>query len=382
MPNTHALYIHWPFCKKKCPYCDFNSHVRDDVDEPRWQQALLSELRWYHSQSSALPLSSIFFGGGTPSLMPPSIAQSMIEEAERLFGFTKDIEITLEANPTSVENSKLRDLRQAGVNRVSIGIQSLRSPSLKFLGREHSVNEATEALELAAHLFPRYSFDLIYALPNQTLDEWQKELEEALSYAGDHLSLYQLTIEAGTQFFHHHKSGKIIMPKEELTAEFYELTQQMMQHHNMPAYEISNHCTSGGQAKHNQHIWQGNSYLGIGPGAHGRMDAANGTRYATYNYRSPEKWLEQSPHGNESYLPLTSQEKQEETILMGLRLREGLQIDTAHWPIEYLEALKQEGLITFKKDTLIPTSTGRLLLNQLTQGLVEHFSSSPLSKSN
>ena len=379
MPSntSHALYIHWPFCKKKCPYCDFNSHVREQVDEEAWHQALLYELEWYAQRAERWPVSSIFFGGGTPSLMPPKLTEALILKAQDLFGFTDTIEITLEANPTSIENAKLQALRQAGVNRVSIGIQSLRSDALQFLGREHSVVEALEALQLAATIFPRYSFDLIYALPEQTLAGWEKELSQALPYAGDHLSLYQLTIEPGTQFFHHHRSGKLIMPKEELAADFYELTQQIMQAHAMPAYEISNHAKAAGEARHNVHIWRGGSYLGIGPGAHGRVDAADGKRYATYNLRSPEKWLEQalSKHqGNETYESISVPEQLEEKILMGLRLTEGLEIDTQKWPTPYLEALKNEQLIDYSLDRILPTRKGQLVLNQLTQGLVEQLS--------
>ena len=370
---SHALYIHWPFCKKKCPYCDFNSHVREVVDESAWHDALLAELRWYHDKADKRPLSSIFFGGGTPSLMPPSIAEALILEAEKLFGFAPDIEITLEANPTSTENAKLQDLRSAGVNRLSTGIQSLHPQALKFLGREHSVDEALQALEMAARIFPRYSFDLSYALPDQRLSDWETELQQALTYAGDHLSLYQLTIEAGTQFFHHHKSGKLIMPEEELAAEFYEATQAIMEAHHMPAYEISNHAKAGGNAKHNVHIWRGRSYLGIGPGAHGRMDAADGNCYATYNLRSPEAWIAQESHGNEVMEKVNASDRQQEQILMGLRLRAGLQIDTSRWPTTYLEALREEGLIEFNTQQLIPTKNGRMVLNRLTEGLVENL---------
>lgn len=373
LQNSHALYIHWPFCKKKCPYCDFNSHVRDAVDEKSWHQALLQELRWYHAQADKRPVSSIFFGGGTPSLMPPFIAQALIDEAEKLFGFTDNVEITLEANPTSTENAKLKDLRSAGVNRLSTGIQSLRPEALKFLGREHSVAEGLQALEMAATIFDRYSFDLIYALPDQTIFGWEKELAEALIYAGDHLSLYQLTIEQGTQFYHHHQSGKLVMPKEELLVEFYEVTQSIMEAHEMPAYEISNHALKGGEAKHNVHIWRGGSYLGIGPGAHGRMDTTNRTRVATANVRSPEKWLAQSEHGNERFETIDEQEILEERLLMGLRLREGINVRTTRWSSHYLDALKQEKLIEYDESHLTPTAKGRLVLNSLTQGLVENL---------
>ncbi len=374
--TSHALYIHWPFCKKKCPYCDFNSHVRDTVNEAAWHNALLAELKWYHAQADTRPLTSIFFGGGTPSLMPPKIAAALIEKAEDLFGFAADIEITLEANPTSTENAKLRDLRHAGVNRLSTGIQSLDLAALAFLGREHNVTEALQALELASSIFDRYSFDLIYALPQQTLAQWEAELTRALPFAGNHLSLYQLTIEQGTQFFHQHKAGKIVMPEEELAAEFYELTQSLMQAANMPAYEISNHAKPHGEAKHNVHIWRGQSYVGIGPGAHGRLDAADGTRYATLNHRSPEKWLSavrEYGHGNEAMEALDAPTIYQEQILMGLRLHEGLAIGTHIWPQPYLEALREEGLIHYNQNHLTPTSQGQLMLNALTQGLVENL---------
>ena len=371
--NSHALYIHWPFCKKKCPYCDFNSHVRDTVDEAAWHKALLQELRWYHAQAAKRPISSIFFGGGTPSLMPPFIAQALIDEAQKLFGFTDQVEITLEANPTSTENAKLKDLRNAGVNRLSTGIQSLRPEALKFLGREHNVEEALQALDMAANIFDRFSFDLIYALPDQTVANWEAELQEALAYAGDHLSLYQLTIEQGTQFFHHHQSGKLIMPKESLLAEFYEATQSIMEANAMPAYEISNHAVKDGGAKHNIHIWRGGSYIGVGPGAHGRMDKQDSSRVATRNYRSPEKWLAQQNHGNEASEALSHSDILQERTLMGLRLREGLKLESSYWPTPYLEALKHEGLIDYDASTLTPTAHGRLVLNALTEGLVSHM---------
>lgn len=373
---SHALYIHWPFCLKKCPYCDFNSHVRDNVDAQSWHKAMLDELRWYHSQADKLPISSIFFGGGTPSLMPPHIAEDLICEAEKLFGFSDNIEITLEANPTSTENAKLKDLHNAGVNRLSLGIQSLRPEALKFLGREHSVDEALQALEMAANIFPRYSFDLIYALPEQKLSDWQQELKQALSYAGEHLSLYQLTIEQGTQFFHHHQSGKLVMPESEICAEFYELTQTIMQTANMPAYEISNHAKTGFEARHNTHIWRGHSYIGIGAGAHGRMNNANGKCYATSNLRSPEKWLaqvEHKSHGNELMQEVNRDERTLENIMMGLRLTEGLSINTKLWNSNYLEALHNEGLIEYNENKITATQKGRLILNQLTSGLLQNL---------
>jgi oxygen-independent coproporphyrinogen-3 oxidase len=374
--TSHALYIHWPFCKKKCPYCDFNSHVRKEIDEAAWEKALLSELSWTLDKAEKRPVSSIFFGGGTPSLMPPRIAEKLIEKAEYEFGLIENCEITLEANPTSVENQKLQVLREAGINRISIGVQSFKAEALQFLGREHSAEEALEAISLATNLFDRFSFDLIYALPEQSLKSWEEELRYALSLAGDHLSLYQLTIEPGTQFFHHHQSGKIHIPEASLAADFYQLTQQTMEAARMPAYEISNHAKPGQGSRHNIHIWRGGSYLGIGPGAHGRPDCKNGQRAASYSLRSPEKWLAhvaKKGHGNESFIILEGEEKQIERILMELRLTDGLQMESSHWPKSYLEALQEEGLITFTSRSITPTMKGNLLLNRLTHGLIDNF---------
>lgn len=374
--TSHALYIHWPFCKKKCPYCDFNSHVRAEIDEKHWQDALLRELRWYAKQAVKRPVSSIFFGGGTPSLMPPTLVEALINEVQQLWGLTPDVEITLEANPTSYEADKFQAFRSAGVNRVSLGLQSLQSSSLLFLGREHSAEEALKAVESAANLFERFSFDLIYALPDQTLHTWERELREALHYARDHLSLYQLTIEPGTQFFHRHQSGKLRMPEGELLADFYELTQQVMQAHAMPAYEVSNHAKPGQEARHNVHIWRSGGYIGVGPGAHGRVDATTGVRAASYNLRSPEVWLNavsEEGHGNAEWVELDAEALLEETLLMGLRLREGVKINPAHWPHDYLMALENEGLIRVEPQWIIPTDKGRLVLNSLTHQLAERL---------
>ena len=324
-PQATALYVHWPFCKKKCPYCDFNSHVRDGVDHAAWRKALLRELHYWHAQLPNLTISSIFFGGGTPSLMQPETVAALIAETKRLWPATAECEITLEANPTSVEAQKFKELRAAGVNRVSLGVQSLKTESLTFLGREHSASEALAAIELAANIFPRYSFDLIYALPNQTAAAWRAELREALAYARGHLSLYQLTIEQNTAFHHAYHIGKeFILPEENLAAELYLVTQEMMADAGMPAYEISNYAASGEESRHNLSYWRGEAYLGIGPGAHGRVDL-NGIRYATNTLKSPERWLEavnRQGHGLEEKLTLSIAERAEEKILMGLRLCE------------------------------------------------------------
>lgn len=271
-----ALYIHWPFCKAKCPYCDFNSHVREGVDVARWQSAMLRELATMAAWMPDAKLSSIFFGGGTPSLMPPQLVGALIEQAEKLLGFEDGIEMTLEANPTSVEAAKFQGFRDAGVNRVSLGVQSLRAENLRFLGREHSADEALKAVDLARGLFDRYSFDLIYALPNQSAAAWETELREALAYAGEHLSLYQLTIEPNTAFHHdYHVKKQFALPKDTLARELFLLTQEVMEGAGMPAYEISNHARAGQESRHNLTYWRGGAYLGVGAGAHGRIFSAN-----------------------------------------------------------------------------------------------------------
>ncbi|MFO0109588.1 MAG: radical SAM family heme chaperone HemW, partial [Alphaproteobacteria bacterium] len=277
-----AIYIHWPFCKKKCPYCDFNSHVRDAIDAEGWRQALIRELLYWQPLTHNHRVTSIFFGGGTPSLMPPAILAALIDTVRESWNCAPDIEITMEANPTSVESVNFAAAAKAGVNRLSLGVQSLRPEALKFLGREHSESEARSAIALAAEHFPRYSFDLIYALPGQTLDAWKTELREALTYARGHLSLYQLTIEENTAFHHqYHHDQAFTLPEEALAAEMYELTQRIMGEAGLPAYEISNHAASGHESRHNLSYWRGESYLGIGAGAHGRLDIGDGVRLAT-----------------------------------------------------------------------------------------------------
>lgn len=379
-PSTLAIYIHWPFCKKKCPYCDFNSHVREQVDHALWREMLLAELRHWQGKVAG-PVTSIFFGGGTPSLMEPATASALITEAERLFGFADDIEITLEANPTSVEAAKFDSMRAAGVNRVSLGVQSLRPESLAFLGREHSASEALDAVALAARIFPRYSFDLIYALPGQTPDDWEKELKEALSHARGHLSLYQLTIEENTAFHHaYHQQHAFVLPEEPVAVALFERTQKVMRAAGLPAYEISNHAAPGQESRHNLAYWRGDSYLGIGPGAHGRVGDL-----ATRTLKSPERWLEsvaRHGHGLEETTELTTEERMEEKVLMGLRLlREGLNFNrftdaelgafnrrTADGRIQ---RLVQQNLLRDEGDVLLATSAGQLVLNALISELLK-----------
>lgn len=338
-----ALYIHWPFCKAKCPYCDFNSHVRETVPQERWLHALLREMETYARLTDYNRLTSIFFGGGTPSLMPPETVDALIQRANELWPFDRYIEITLEANPTSVEAANFQALAHAGVNRVSLGVQSLRPEALTFLGRKHTVEEALKAVELATATFPRASFDLIYALPGQTPDAWEQELRDALTHAPEHLSVYQLTIEPGTQFFHRHKGGEFALPPEEEAEAMYLITQAYLSGVGMPAYEISNHAKPGARSRHNLTYWRYGDYIGIGPGAHGRIHVQRDgepmveeallvrprtrTHVATQAVKSPEQWLaavETKSLGLERSQSLNRQERLEEFLLMGLRLREGI----------------------------------------------------------
>ncbi len=379
-PRPMAIYIHWPFCKKKCPYCDFNSHVREGVDHDVWREALLTELRYWRDKTDGHTVTSIFFGGGTPSLMEPATVAALIKEVKQLWPTAPDIEITLEANPTSVEASKFKALREAGINRVSLGVQSLRAESLKFLGREHSADEALAAVKLAADIFPRYSFDLIYALPNQTVAEWEIELRAALAHARGHLSLYQLTIEPNTAFHHmYHVAKSFALPVEDSAAELYTLTQRVMAEAGMPAYEISNHASAGQESRHNLSYWRSDAYLGIGPGAHGRVDMG-GERIATNTLKSPERWLEQvQRHGNglEAQTKLTALERFEERVLMGLRLpHEGVALaalnDSQRQHLLARAALYiDQGLLAQDEAYVRPTQQGMLVLNALTNALLK-----------
>lgn len=369
-----ALYVHWPFCKKKCPYCDFNSHVRAQIDYTAWQNALLRELHYWRQRVAGDAISSIFFGGGTPSLMPPETVAALIAQVRTLWPQSGDIEITLEANPTSVEAANFAALREAGVNRVSLGVQSLRPASLTFLGREHSVDEALQAVALARRIFPRYSFDLIYALPGQTLAAWEAELREALAYAGGHLSLYQLTIEPNTAFHHqYHVAKDFALPEDDHAADLYALTRSIMAEAGMPAYEISNHAAPGQESRHNLSYWRSDSYLGIGPGAHGRVDL-EAARHATHTLKSPERWLEQVQkhgHGIEEETPLTPSEHDEERVLMGLRLvREGLDLNPLQPArrealLRRSKMLVNEGLLRYDDVRLYATAHGQPVLNAL-----------------
>ncbi len=324
-----AVYLHWPFCKSKCPYCDFNSHVRERIEHERWRAALLAEIEHFSGETRGRRVSSIFFGGGTPSLMEPATVAALLDRVAAAWRMADDLEVTLEANPTSVEAGRFRDLRLAGVNRVSLGVQALDDAALRFLGRGHDRGEAIAAIDLARRHFDRYSFDLIYARPDQTLTGWSAELGEAVALAGDHLSVYQLTIEPGTAFAAAHARGDFRLPEEDLAGALYELTQEKLAAAGLPAYEISNHARRGGESRHNLAYWRYGDYVGIGPGAHGRLTLA-GQKLATRQFRAPERWLaavEQQGHGTQERLPLTPQERIEEMLMMGLRLSEGVRYD-------------------------------------------------------
>ncbi|WP_035774203.1 radical SAM family heme chaperone HemW [Asaia astilbis] len=377
-----SLYVHWPFCLAKCPYCDFNSHVRDEIPHERFTAALKQELASDAARTGRRPLRSIFFGGGTPSLMKPETVATLIEDARQLFDAPDDLEITLEANPTSVERGKLAAFREAGVNRVSLGIQSLDEGALRFLGREHSASQAIAALETARTLFPRLSFDLIYARPEQTLAAWEAELHRALDLASDHLSLYQLTIEQGTKFEGLYRQGQFVLPENDDAALLYEKTAEIAAEHGLIDYEISNYARPGAESRHNLTYWRYQDYIGIGPGAHGRL-TLEGALHATRRHRAPEIWadrVEQRGNGSTEEVPLSVEERGREALLMGLRLREGIALDwfaeRSGRPLEacvdpvILEAALAEGYLIQTDQRLIATNEGRVRLEALLGALV------------
>jgi putative oxygen-independent coproporphyrinogen III oxidase len=336
LPDTgdpgFGVYLHWPFCAAKCPYCDFNSHVRHQpVDQERFAAAFLKEMATMRQMSGARTVTSIFLGGGTPSLMQPKTVETILDGIAREWHVPAGIEITMEANPSSVEAERFRGYRSAGINRVSLGVQALNDTDLKFLGRLHDVADALQAIRLAREIFPRMSFDLIYARPNQTVTAWEQELRQAISYAVDHLSLYQLTIEEGTPFYGLHKAGKLIVPDGDQSALLYEATQAITADEGLPAYEVSNHARPGAESRHNLTYWRYGDYAGIGPGAHGRLKTGS-RKTATSTERNPEAWLqrvEAEGHGMIDQELLGYEEQADELLLMGLRLREG--VDLARW---------------------------------------------------
>lgn len=346
-----ALYIHWPYCLAKCPYCDFNSHVAASIDHDRWAAAYLRGLEYYADLLPGRQIGSIFFGGGTPSLMAPDTVEVIITAVQKHWHISNDIEITLEANPTSIEADKFAAFRAAGVNRVSVGVQALDDPALKFLGREHSAAEARRAVQIAANTFDRFSFDLIYARPEQSLNDLRSELTQALEIAGEHLSLYQLTIERNTPFYNAHRLGHFMMPEEGLAADFYDLTQDIMEEAGLPAYEVSNHARPGAESRHNLTYWRYGDYIGLGPGAHGRL-ILDGIKHATREHQAPEIWLERTETKGSAAHPfeaLSAEDQALERLMMGLRLREGIEIDAAYLDMERVRAAEKEGLLSLRE---------------------------------
>jgi putative oxygen-independent coproporphyrinogen III oxidase len=366
-----ALYIHWPFCEKKCPYCDFNSHVRDQIDYEDWREVLIADLRWESRTAKPEKLQSIFFGGGTPSLMPPSLVYSLVNEAEKLWGFEPGIEITLEANPSSVEVANFLDLASVGINRISLGVQSFMDHHLKFLGRVHSSLEAKTALDIAQRNFERVSIDLIYALPDQTPENWFNELTQAVSNGTEHLSLYQLTIEQNTRFATDVRRGLFQPMEEDLATELYTMTDEIMTQAGLPAYEISNHSRPGCASAHNLAYWRYNDYHGVGPGAHGRI-----ANYALQRHKKPENFVSavrKYSNGLKERKRLKPREMVCEALLMGLRLTEGLDLKSLEGrmgfsqkeivneaKIKFLEGL---GLVSLNQSTLSVTNKGRPVLD-------------------
>lgn len=386
MPHTAieslALYVHWPFCLHKCPYCDFNSHVRTRIDQSRFRDALLRELEWEAARLGPRRLASIFFGGGTPSLMAPDTVAAIIAAAREKFVAADDIEITLEANPTSVEAERFLAFRDAGVNRISIGVQALDDAALAALGRQHSAEAGLRALSIARKDFARVSFDMIYARPDQSVAAWQAELSRALAEQPDHLSLYQLTIEPGTQYATRHARGEILLPDAETAAALYDATTEAAAHHGLVPYEVSNYAQPGAESRHNMAYWRYQDYAGIGPGAHGRV-TVDGALLATRRHRAPEEWaarVEATGHAITESLTVPPQDRAREALLMGLRLAEG--IDAARFfsrtgialddaiDTRAFDALAEEGFLARTAHGIAATASGRLRLDAVLPLLV------------
>jgi oxygen-independent coproporphyrinogen-3 oxidase len=370
--DAFGIYVHWPFCKAKCPYCDFNSHVRHEpVDALSFAEALGAELRWFAARTPGRTVSSIFFGGGTPSLMPPEAVGHVLDTIARLWSVSADVETTLEANPTSIEAENFRGYRAAGVNRVSVGVQALNDDDLKALGRQHSAEEALAAFRLAARIFPRVSFDMIYARPHQTPEQWRAELSRALAEQQGHMSLYQLTIEPGTAYFDFHERGRLVTPTDDRAADLYDLTQELTEKAGLAAYEVSNHAAAGHESRHNLLYWRYGEYAGVGPGAHSRLAKAENRR-ALIAERHPEGWrdlVRKQGHGIVSDSVVQPVDQASEYLLMGLRIAEGIdmnryaalagrEIDSSK-----LAGMKSMGLVRRQGQRLMATADGRKLLN-------------------
>jgi oxygen-independent coproporphyrinogen-3 oxidase len=376
---SFGVYVHWPFCAAKCPYCDFNSHVRTAIDESGWVDGILAELDWVARNQSEKPVvETIFFGGGTPSLMTGQSVGRVLQKIAALWPMGNDVEITLEANPASADAARFADYRAAGVNRVSLGVQALNDPDLKKLGRLHDVAEAKAALKLAMANFDRVSLDLIYARPEQSETQWRSELREALAFGTDHLSLYQLTIEPETPYALLHKSGQLRIPDDDLAAGLYEVTQEMTEAAGLPAYEISNHARPGQESRHNLIYWRYGDYAGVGPGAHGRL-SLNGARTATAAIKLPERWRDtvgKQGHGFAETMPVSRDEAAREHLLMNLRLAEGLDLAAyeQRWGVlpdgAKIAALAEQGLLSLDSNVLRATPAGRLLLNRVIEELL------------
>ena len=373
-----GVYVHWPFCRRICPYCDFNIHAETPIDETAWRDALLSELAHYAAELKGRTVTSLYFGGGTPSLMAPATAGALIDAVQAHWAVADDIEITLETNPTSSERDRLKDFKRAGVNRLSVGVQSFDDAALAFLGRDHSGAEALQTLEDANAAFDRVTFDLIYARPGQTPTDWQRELSQALQVAGGHLSLYQLTIESGTPFA---RAG-VAPPDEDITADMFEATQEILSAAGMPAYEISNHARAGEESRHNLTCWRGGDYLGIGPGAHGRLTIGD-KFFGTHQIHNPARWLQRTSengHGTAKRRPLDAEDRARELLMMGLRLVEGVDlkrfaaiagVDMAQIvDADALERLTNGALVEYDAAVLRATAEGRQRLNAVLSALL------------
>ena len=373
-----ALYIHWPFCEAKCPYCDFNSHVSRQIDQAAWKAAYLAELDRYAELVPNRVLNSVFFGGGTPSLMDPGTVAAILERVQKHWPVANDLEVTLEANPGSVEAGRFREYAQGGISRISMGIQALNDDDLRRLGRIHSVSEARQAYDIARKNFDRVSFDMIYARQDQSLEQWRNELTEALQMAVDHFSLYQLTIEPGTAFGDRFSKGGLKgLPKDDLAADMYQLTQDLCEAEGLGAYEVSNHARIGAESRHNLIYWRYGDYVGIGPGAHGRV-TLKGTRYATEAYSNPTRWLAsvRQPEVEKVFEPIPAEEQAIEFLLMGLRINEGISkrryesLAGEPLPRKALDDLLDLGMINEAGDRVRTTQAGRLVLNSVLNSLL------------
>lgn len=366
-----ALYFHWPYCLAKCPYCDFNVHIAGQIDHARWRDAYLRALAHYAERYQGRRIGSVYFGGGTPSLMQPATIDAILSAAADHWGFSPDVEITLEANPTSAEIGRFHDFKAAGVNRLSLGVQSLEDEWLSFLGRKHSAAQAIEAINLAQRVFGRMSFDLIYARPDQSLDQWRGELSHALKLAqqdgGGHLSLYQLTIERNTSFYMSRARGEFTMPSDDLSADAFDLTQDLTAAAGLPAYEVSNHASLAARSAHNMVYWHYGDYLGIGPGAHGRM-MDGGQRLALRDHYAPDRWLElveSQGHGAHAADILPLEEQEFEALMMGLRLYEGIDVRPFERRLDHkqISLLASEGLLCYEEGHLRLYPEGMIRLN-------------------